>query len=116
MLSYKVSVYDVALQFSTNSKKFLKEIRKDLNRYMVFDNSNAEWKFVVSETPGPLPMVIPEFAIRDSIMFPSAQIYVLNNLIFLEDKEKYIIKIDNKERTVKAYVTPSVSITEKIRY
>ena len=119
MLSYTVSVYDINLQFSSNSESFLREIRKDLNRFAVSDSSkaaNAEWSFSVSETTSTLPLQIPEFAIRDSIMFPSAQIYVLNNLIYLEDKEKYIIKIDNQKKTVEAYVKPSVSIIEKIRF
>jgi hypothetical protein len=82
----------------------------------VFDNPDAEWKFSVIETPDQFPMEIPEFAIRDSIMFPSAEMYVLNNLIFLEDKEEYIISIDSREKSVEAYFKPSVSITEKIRF
>jgi len=79
MQSSKFLVHGAVLHFSTNSKKIYREIHKDFGRFEIDETLKTDGKVKIIETEGKFPIEIPEYAIRDSIVFPTSAMYIFSN-------------------------------------
>ena len=108
-------VYGVALKFETNSKQVHAMFLKEFGSYASDRVDKIEANISVLEGDK-FDFKVPEYAVRDSIVFPSAAMYVRKGKIFLLEEGKYFIVVDQTKYEVDAHTKPSSPIFEKVRF
>jgi hypothetical protein len=108
-------VYGATLHFETNSQPLFDEFIKEFRCYVCEGILRAGGKISIFEEKK-VDFEVPEGAVRDSIVFPSTAMYSLGAKIFLLEKGKYFITIDQAKCEANVRVKPSNSIFEKIRF
>jgi hypothetical protein len=110
-----LNVHGATMRFETNAKPHYDEFLKEFGLHASDKSNEIDGTIRLSETDE-VDFEVPEGAIRDSIVFPSASMYVHRSKIFLLEKGKYFITIDPTKFEVDAHVKPSCRIFEKIRF
>ena len=108
-------VCGATLHFETNSQPLLDDFIKEFGHYTCERMLRAGGKISIFEEKK-VDFEVPEGAVRDSIVFPSTSMYVHGAKIFLLEKGKYFITIDQAKCEANIHVKPSSSIFEKIRF
>jgi len=105
MLTSRFLVYGAAVRFVTNSDRICSEVRKDFGRFETEETleTDGEVKFVIKKDEK-FPLEVPRYAVRESFLPSERATYVLSNRRYIEEKGKYILRVDPQENEVVGYV------------
>jgi hypothetical protein len=114
-LQTHIRVYGVIVEFKTNDKSMYAEWTKEFGQYTDHTADAPDGRITVL-VKDKMSFEVPEHAVRDSIVFPSASVYVYKGQIFLLEREKYFIILDPENFESKIYVKLKSSVFEKVRF
>lgn len=90
-----------AVQFSTNSRDLYNKVLGDYERYSAPDIVPVA--FMEVHKCDEFPISVPEYALREAVVPPDAAIYSKDDLLYLEEKGKRVLRIDPSKNRIVEY-------------
>jgi serine kinase of HPr protein (carbohydrate metabolism regulator) len=111
-------VHNAILYFSTNSRDLMKEIRNDFGIFEVHNVARFDGKMKISLTYDEFPLEIPKYAIREAVLQaePDTAIYSISEMKFLEEKKKFLLRVESEKNQVIGYTNSPSRISSLLRF
>jgi hypothetical protein len=108
-----LKVQDAIINLTTNSDQILVETCRDFGTSEPRSDPDGTISIFKKKL---MSLQIPEYSIRISVVPPRLSVYKSSNQIFVEERGRFILRLDRDKNELYGYVQKSVDISHRLRF